>query len=117
MKYLIELLIYVCLFIFVGCDDYNNIECDVSTSLLDKHKLLLMTITFKPHTVAVPVSVILSSVIAIFIKSMICLFVMWKIQISYKGTKSPIYDTPNTTNTQKQCLELKDNIAYGELHY
>ena len=74
---------------FVGCDDYNNIECNVSTSLLDKHKLLLMTITFKPHPVAVPVSVILSSVIAIIITSMICLFVMWKIQMSYKGTKLP----------------------------
>ena len=34
--------------------------------------------------------------------------------MSYKGTKSPIYDTPNT---EKQCLELKDNIAYGEIHY
>ena len=44
-------------------------------------------------------------------------FVMWKKQMSYKGTKSFIYDTLNTANTEKQCLEVKDNIAYGKIHY
>ena len=38
MRYLIKPLIYAYLFVFVGCDDYNNMECDVSTSLLGKHK-------------------------------------------------------------------------------
>ena len=76
MKYLIKLLIYVCLFNFVHCNNYNNIEYDMNTFLLDRHKFIIRSTQFKPHPVAVPVSVILSSVITIFITSMICLFVM-----------------------------------------
>ena len=34
----------------------------------------------------------------------------------YKGTMSPIYDTTNKANVEKQCLELRDNIVYGEIH-
>ena len=48
---------------------------------------------------------------------MIRLFVIWKKQMLYKGTMSPIYDTPNKAYVEKQCFELRDNIVYGEIHY
>ena len=34
----------MCVVYFVGCDDYNNIECEVSTSLLGKHKFIINNI-------------------------------------------------------------------------
>ena len=119
VKYLIELLMYVFLFIFAGCDNCNNMECDVNISLLGKHMFIINSnnIYNMYYTVEAPVCVTLSSVVAIIITSMICSFVMWKKQMSYKGIKSPIYDTPNCANIEKQCFELKDNIFYGEIKY
>ena len=104
MKYLIELLIYVCLFNFVHCNNYNNIEYDMNTFLLDRHKFIIRSIPFKAHPVLVPVSVIMSSVITIINTSLICLFVMWKKQMLYKGTKSPIYCLLFIVNSNKYSI-------------